>query len=181
MFDFKGNQIKEINDSNDEAVFIVTYYDKESLKNYIITGNVSNVKSYDYNTTKIYRRYGNNSQKVHGSMIITSNQGIVKLIESSWDGFFRIWNFHSGELLIRMRVGNTKIYSICLWNIKYLFVGCEDKMIKLVDLKTLKVVKNLIGHNKEVLSIQKVYHPKYGECLISQSSLKDQLKIWIKK
>ena len=139
------------------------------------------MKSYDYNASRIYRKYGNNSKKVHASLIVTFNQGIVKLIESSWDGYIRIWNFHSGELLRRIKAGNTKIYGICLWNFKHLFVGCEDKTIKLMDLKNLKIIKSLAGHNSEVLSIKKINHPKYGECLISQSSLKDQVKLWIKR
>ena len=31
------------------------------------------------------------------------------------------------------------------------------------------IVKSLIGHNNEVLTIKKIIHPKYGECLISQN------------
>ena len=163
VYDIRGNKIKNIDDFNDKIYYIDSYFDHKLCKNYIITGNVSNVKSYDYDTNKIYRKYGNNSKKVHASMIITYNRGIIKLIESSWDGFVRIWNFHSGELLRRIKTSNTKIYGICLWNNKYLFIGCEDKTIKLIDLKNLKIIKNFTGHNSEVLSIKKIIHPKYGE------------------
>ena len=181
VFDLKGNKIKEIEDFNDKIFYIDTYYDNKYAKNYIITGNVSNVKSYDYNQNKIYHKYGNSSKRVHASTIVTNIKEIIKLIESSWDGVIRIWNFHSGELLRRIKSSNNKIFGLCLWNSKYLFIGCHDKTIKLIDLKNGKVIKNLVGHNNEVLTVKKIIHPKYGECLISESYLQDQLKLWINK
>ena len=41
--------MKEINYTNDSSYYIDTYYDKELLKNYIITGNEGYIISYDYN------------------------------------------------------------------------------------------------------------------------------------
>ena len=180
VFDLKGNKIKEINNFNDKTFVIDSYYDDKLNKNYIITGNVGNVKSYCYDNCKIYHKYGNN-KRPHTSIVINHNFKIIKLIESSWDGVIRIWNFHSAELLRRINSSNNKIYGICLWNNKYLFVGCYDKTIKLIDIKIGKVVKNLVGHNYEILTIKKLSHPKYGECIISQSWLKEQLKLWINK
>ena len=43
------------------------------------------------------------------------------------------------------------------------------------------VVKNLKGHNNDVVTVKKVKHPKYGECLISQGSSNDNIKLWINK
>ena len=54
VFDFSGNKIKEFNNSNDQTFFIDIYYDKLLCENYIITGNVGHVKSYDYKNNKVY-------------------------------------------------------------------------------------------------------------------------------
>ena len=48
IFDIKGNKINEINDSNESIYFTDTYYDNKYSKNYIISGNIGQVKSYDY-------------------------------------------------------------------------------------------------------------------------------------
>ena len=62
VFDFKGNKKKEINDSKDISYFIDVYYDNNLFKNYIITSNENDVKSYDYNENKLYHQYSNNKE-----------------------------------------------------------------------------------------------------------------------
>ena len=57
-------------------------------------------------------------------------------------------------------------------------VGCENKSIKLVDLKNRKIIKNLTGHTNDVVTIRKIFIPEYGECLISQGWNEEKIKIW---
>ena len=45
-FNFNGEKVKEIKDSNDSTNFIDVYYDNKSSKNYIITLNSEDVKSF---------------------------------------------------------------------------------------------------------------------------------------
>ena len=68
---------------------------------------------------------------------------------------------------------------ICIWNSNYLFTGSKDNSIKLIDIKNLKIVKSLNGHNNYVCTIRKIVHPKYGGCIISQSWHNDDIKIWM--
>jgi WD40 repeat protein len=67
-----------------------------------------------------------------------------------------------------------------LWNNDYLFVACSDKTIKVLNLKTGLIPMCLKGHSDEVLTIKKIVHPKYGECLISQGWGNEKIKLWIK-
>ena len=84
VFDFKGNKIKEINGSEDNAYYIDNYYDNDLFKNYILTGNTGYIKSYDYNQNKIYHKYfENNNIYGHLSIIINKKKEITELIESS--------------------------------------------------------------------------------------------------
>ena len=181
IFDLKGNIIKEINDSNDKIFFIDSYYDSKLSKLYIITGNQGYVKSFDYNENKIYFQYSdNNDKRAHDSIIINENKDKINIIESSLNGNIRIWDFHSKELLRRIKITKRELYGICLWNNDYLFVGCDDNSIKLIDLKQRKIIKEFYSHNNEVITIKKLIHPKYGECLISQG-FDDQIKLWVNK
>ena len=181
VFDFKGNKIKEINDSAEITYFIDSYYDHKLSNNYIITGNKGFAKSYDYNNNGLFHKYDDNKDKNYefDSAIINNKEEIMQLIGSSRDGNIRIWNFYSGVLLNKIKIDNCRLYGICLWNKDYLFVGCDDKNIKLIDLNKGIVIKDLIGHNKSVAAIKKIIHPQYGECLLSQNIDNSQIKLWI--
>ena len=179
VFGLKGNKIKEINNSNENTYFINIYNDNNYSNNYIITGNEGYVKSYNYEKNKIYYKYyDNNNLEPHSSIVINEKKDIVELIESCFDGIIRIWNFHSGELLNKLFVDSNCLYGICLWNNEYLFVGCRNRTIKLIDLNERLIKSEFKGHNNYVLTIKKVIHPKYGECLISQG-YDDGIKLWI--
>ena len=179
IFDFHGKKIKEIKDFNFNTFFVDNFYDINLSKNFIITGNFGYVKSYDFNDNKIYHKYyDEDDNSNHLNIVINNYENIIKLIDSSNDGNIRIWEFHTGKLLNKIKICNDSLICICLWNKNNLFVGCNDKTIKLIDLKKKIVIKNLKFHNNEVVSIKKIIIPKYGECLVSQGYEKEQIKIW---
>ena len=183
IFDFKGKKIKEINQSDDDTFYIDAFYDKI---HYLITCNGNYVKSYDYNNNRLYHRYYeyyNNSNHLN-SIVYNNNENnneMIKLIETCEDGFIRVWNFHSGSIINRIDIGCKGLACICLWNINYIFVGDENKYIKLINLKSGKIIKCLTGHKKGGITIKKINHPKYGECIVSKGQYEDQIKIWINK
>ena len=67
-----------------------------------------------------------------------------------------------------------------MWNNEYIFVGCNDKTIKLIELNNGNIIKELKGHDGVVFSIKAIIDSKYGKCLISQGS-DDIIKLWIIK
>ena len=180
IYDFNGNKMNEIINSKEKTLFIDVYYDELLSKNFIISCNFNYVKSYDFQNNKLYRKYYDNMNEGHHSSIINENENAVQLIESCIDGNIRIWDFHSGYLLKKIRVSeNHFLYGLCLWNKKYLYVGCGDSTIKLVDLENKLVIKSLTGYNMEVLTIKKIIHPEYGECIICQGLYIDPIKVLI--
>ena len=108
-------------------------------------------------------------------------EDIIKLIESCYDGNIRIWDFHKGNLLNKINISNEWLRGICLWNKNYLFVGCDDKTIKLIDLNKNIIIKDLIKANRDMLTVKKICHYKYGECLVSQGWKDEQIKLWMIK
>ena len=178
IFNMESNKIKELNDSTENVYYIDTYYDNILLKNYVIVGNNNWIKSYDYNNNKIYNKYNDNSHNRHCSLIINSNDDKIKLIDSCFDGNIRIWDFHSGKLLNKIRVCDSWIIGICLWDNDYLCVGCGDKSMKIINLKKNLIDANLKCFKNKVLCIKKLNHPQLGECLISQGYEKEQIKLF---
>ena len=186
IYDLNGNKISEINDSNYNTYFINSYYDTKFNKNFIITGNAGYTTSFDFNKNKIYHQYIDNENDIeyactHDSIIvILDNEGITKLIESSVDGHIRIWNFHTCILFNKIKICNSALYGLCLLNEEYLFIGCEDKTIRILKLSNGRIMDhNLIGHKRDVIAIKKIIHPEFKECLLSQGLQKDQIKLWI--
>ena len=182
-FNLKGEKIKELKNSDEMTFFIDNYYDNILSKIYIITGNYGYVKSYDYDNNELYFKYKDkflNLFDTHFSIVINNKNDIVQLIESSCDGNLRKWNFHNGLLLNRIKVCDNYLHGICLWDNNYIFVGCQDKTMKLIELNTGLISQTLEDyHHNVVLTIKKIYHPKYGECLLSQGHDNSHIKLWI--
>ena len=192
IFNFKGEFIKDIDKLKDKANFIDVYYDKKYHKNYILISNECLIQSFDYNENKIYKTYReNNVNFCGGHFVIKEKNEITELIESCYDGYIKIWNFHSGDLLTKIKFSlpemtnkSTKVIEVgelCIWDDDYIFVGGNDLKIKLVELKTGKIIKELYNQEGSVKSLTQFIHPKYGQCLISQDQYSGKIKLWIIK
>ena len=201
IFGLNGNLIKEIKSSTDyNTLFIDTYFDEKKSINYIISGNCGFIEAYDYNNDKIYHKYTHVNDSNHKNQFnqdaiycyesiiistlddINDEKTILKLIASCSDGFIKIWNFHSGEILKIIKVFGVFLHSICLINNNYLAVGCGDKSIKIVDIKKGKAIKVLIGDASDINCIKCINHPNFGICLITKGNTKfhydDNIKLW---
>ena len=130
---------------------------------------------------KIYHIYADDNNTSHCSLIVYNKEEIVKLIESSWDSYIRIWNFHTGELFKKIEINYKYLNGICLWNKDYLFIGTSDTYIKLLDINNETIINEFSGHNNNVVTIKKIIHSKYGECLITQGIYNEPIKLWILK
>ena len=178
VFDFNGILIKVINDSNCYTYFIDIYYDEFSLITYIITGNKGAIRSYNYNSNKIYHKYYDNNNKNHYNIIIHhSKNNIIELIESSSDGNIRIWDFHSGVLLNNIKVNNTNLLGICLWDADHLLVGCSNNNVKMIELNNKLKINDLVNI-KDIITIKTIKHYKYGKCVISQGNYNSGIQLW---
>ena len=181
LFDMKGKKINEIKNSNESTLLIDTYYDNIISKTYIITGNIGYVKSYNYDKNKIYHIYNDNEcppNYGHFGFTINNFKGSIQLIDSCFDGSLRIWNFHSGLFLKKIKVSDKGLRSICLWNENYLFVGCDDNSFKLVEIKNGLVINSIKGHNNQVITIKKIIQYKNGDFLLTLNKDKSKLKLW---
>ena len=180
VFEINIGEIEIINDSYESTKFIRSYYDNKKDKNYIITGNKGYLKSYDFKSNKVYHKYyyglGWNSGLIN--VFREDDDDIIKLLESDGKDSIRIWNFHSGELLKEINIKEIRnIYGFCFWDNKYLFLGCDNNNIKLIDLRNSKIINNLNGHTDLVICIKKIKNRYYGECLITGDS-SGIIKLW---
>ena len=175
VFNYKKFLLKKINTEYNNN-FIISYYDSIESKNYIIVGTDYSVDSYDFNSNLLYQRYQEYNQKNFSkhNLILNDKEKIIKIIDCDYAKYIRIWDFHSGKLLMKIYISseyNININSLCLWNNNFLFIGTFNKIL-LINLKYGMIEDELLGHNN-VNCIQKIIHPELGECLISQGLIED--------
>lgn len=183
IFDFNGNKINEIKDSNFNTYFIDCYYDNNLSKNFIITGNSDLIRAYDNNNNEIYKKYYEKRGflNAHFSIVVykDDNDNNIKLISSSFEGCIKIFNFHTGMLLNKIEKKDTQFFGICLWNKQYLFCGSKEGLIYMADIINGKFVKNIEASDYDVITLKTISHPLYGNCMISQGILNKGIKMWI--
>ena len=178
IFNIKGDKLKEINNSNDKTVYIKSYYDIKELKYYIITGNGGFIKSYDYLENKIYHIYSKkNVNNCYYCVIVNYFKNILKIIGSCFEGYIIIWDFHIGNILNIIHVEKGLI-GICVWDDKYLFCGNNSKNLNVIDIEKELIINKYIGLNNILCTVKKINHPRYGESIVTQGLLNDQIKLW---
>ena len=84
---------------------------------------------------------------------------------------------------IIIKVINTnkcELAHIIEWNNKYIIVAdLDNESFKIIDLEENKIICDINGqHNSEIVCIKKIYHPIYGESLLSAAN-DNTIKLWI--
>ena len=176
ILNLNGNVEAEINKYIENVCFIDSYYDKNLLKSYIIICNINYTISYDYNYNKKYHKYDDKQMGHYNIIFNDDKKGVIKMFESCEDGILRIWDFHSAELLSKINISNYRLYGLCLLNNKLLLVGCEDKTMKLIEIKKGTVINSW---NISIIALKKINHPIYGQVIVSQGGNGD-INLWKK-
>ena len=81
VFDFKGRKIKDIKKSNEPTFFVESYFDEIfNCQNYIVTGNLNYVKSYNYNKNEVYHKYFDKCiNGYHYTIKMLNQNSVIKL------------------------------------------------------------------------------------------------------
>ena len=181
IFDFKGTNIRNIENNEDKSYIVETFFNSYQSKYYIIVGNENFIISYYFEDGLMYKKYYDFSSDncLHMFFTISCKDTDIYLIEADLIGYIRIWNFDTGVLLKKYLIGEKlKLRGLCMWNESYVFVGASDKTVKLVDLRNGEILDNL-KCNEIVCNIKKINTKKFGECLLLQGkSYNGQIKLW---
>ena len=109
------------------------------------------------------------SESKHYSGFIYNRNNNDYLCSSSYNGYINIWDLYNKNIFKIINTNNCFLYHIIEWNNKYIIVAdLLNKSFKIIDLDENKIISNIGGQHKGfVKCIKKIYHPIYGESLLS--------------
>jgi len=173
-----GKFIKYINNSNKYNIFyLLSWYNDN--KYYIIEFANNKIVINNLLEDKLYSELIQQPEDNHYSGFIKNKDNKDYLYSSSNNGYINIWDLYNKNIFKIINTNNCKLYNIIEWNNKYIMVAdCDNKSFKIIDIEAFKVISDINGiHKKDVKSIKKIYHPIYGESLLS-SDEDGIIKLW---
>ena len=90
-----------------------------------------------------------------------------------------IWDLYNKKIFKKINTNKCLLAHIIEWNNKYIIVAdVSNKSFKIIDLDENKIISDIGGqHIDKFVSIKKIYHPIYGESLLSCGNGKC-IKLW---
>ena len=162
--------------------YLLSWYNKKDNNYYIIQLAKERILINNLLENILFFIHKNNSNYftyyVSGFIFNKDNKDF--LCCSISDGYIEIFDLSIKVLINRINISSEKnwLQHIIRWNQRYIIVAdIYQKCFKIVDLQINKVISK-IKHTKGVSCIKKIYHPIYGESLLSAS--KDGfIKLWV--
>jgi len=174
-----GNFIKYFNNTNNIFIYyLLSWFNKKNNKDYIIQFANEKIMINNLLEDEIYSELIHQPEDSHYSGFIYSINDNDYLCSSSENGYINIWDLYNKNLIKIFNTNDCSLYHIIQWNNKYIIVadyinGC----FKVINLEN-DIIKDIEKqHTDSVICIKKIYHPQYGESLLSSSEDKT-IKLW---
>lgn len=155
------------------TIYLNKYY--YNFKNYLLYGGAeANIELRDIESGEIIHKYDDDCS--HWVEIYEINNEKRVIAANYKKCFIKIFDFDTENIIKTLIIEKEKekdkhIFSFCLWNEKYILVGCLYS-IKLFNIDEGNLIKEFNGifSGWGVLSIFKFNHPILGDCIIANDS-----------
>ena len=176
-----GEFIKYINNTNSKFIYyLLSWYNKKNNKYYIIQFCFQGIIINNLIENEIYSELKQDKdEESHFSGFIYEKDNNDYLCSSSDNGYINIWDLYNKKLFKVFYIKNCFFAHIIKWNNKYIIVAdYNNKSFKIIDLEEKDKIYDINGQHKDpVICIKKIYHPLYGESLLSAAYDKT-IKLW---
>jgi len=162
------------------AYFSNSYYDDNKDESFIILGTEKNIKSYIYcsNNIKVYHEFSDGTEIRHNYVMIKKEKEITKLFDGSNDGYIRIWNFHTGELLNKILIcKNYRVLGFDFLDDKYIICGNSKDIIEIFDIETKKFINRVGVCFQDPYYIKTINIPNDAQYLFAYSQSYQEIEI----
>ena len=173
------NFFRYINNTNNIVIcYLLSWYNKRNNKYYIIQLAKEKIIINNLLEDEIYSELIHEPENYHNSGFIYKKDDNDYLCSSSFNGYINIWDLYNKNIYKVINTNNCCLYHINQWNNKYIIVANFYKeCFKIIDIDN-NIIKDIEKkHSDNVICVKKIYHPKYGESLLSASRDKT-IKLW---
>ena len=177
VFNLKGTMLRNIGNKADYTYFINSYFDSKKNAFYIINANSQDVKILDFKDGSTVKIFKDDSSTWHMSAFINDIDNVTYLFETDGNGNLRIWDFEKITIHKKVSCSGCSLRGIIQWNEKYIVAASSDKSFKVINLDSNTLEHSQVVHDNVLCSVQKILHPKLGECLIT-CAIDGKLKIY---
>ena len=175
-----GQLIKYISYSNKSAVYyLLSWYNKNNNKYYIVQFTFKAILINSVIDDELYCELIQEPEDNHLSGFIYNSDNKDYLCSSSYNGYIHLWDLFNKSIYKIISTNDCVLCNIIQWNNKYSIVDDYDnKSFKIIDFEKGQVVKDIKGeHTDKVPCVKKLYHPLYGESLLSAGQ-DNTIKLW---
>ena len=170
-----------IKESNfDNIYYLLLWYNQQNKKNYLIQFSFKKIliNNLDLKDNEIYAKLTQEPENEHFSGFIFSKNNFEYLCTSCYNGFIHIWDLCNKKIVYKIDT-KSLLCHIIKWNEKYAIAAdYENKSFIIIDLNEKKIYNDIsIEHTLEVKCVKKLFHPKYGECLLT-AGRDSVIKLW---
>ena len=175
-----GKFIKCINNTNYNRIYyLLSWYNKKNNKYYIIQFSFKKIIINNLIEEELYSELIQEPEDSHYCGFIYEKENKDFLCSSSFNGYINIWDLYNKKIFKIININECYLTYIIEWNSKYIIVAdFYNKSFKIIDLEKNKIISDIKGqHIDNVVCIKKIYHPVYGESLLSGAEDKT-IKLW---
>ena len=175
-----GQLIKYISYSNKSAVYyLLSWYNKNNNKYYIVQFTFKAILINSVIDDELYCELIQEPEDNHLSGFIYNLDNKDYLCSSSYNGYIHLWDLFNKSIFKIISTNDCVLCNIIQWNNKYSIVADYDnKSFKIIDFEKGQIVKDISGeHTDKVPCVKKIYHPLYGESLLSAGQ-DNTIKLW---
>ena len=167
------------NSKNISIFYLLLWYNKKNDNYFIIQLANGIILINNLYQMEIYSKLVQKEESEHYSGFIYNKDDNDYLCCSSLNGLVNIWDLYNQKIFKIINTNKCLLYHIIQWNNRYIIVADLDKKsFKVIDIINERVISNVGGqHSYNVKCIKKIYHPIYGECLLS-CDIDKTIKLW---
>ena len=171
--------IKAIKNTNNYRIlYLLSWYNKNNNNYYIIQLTSKGIIINNLIEDELYSILIQQPEFGHDSGFIYSKDNYDYLCSSSEKGLINIWNLYNKNIFKVINT-NFNIINIIQWNDKYIISSDYKKnSIIIIDIEANKIISSIQGqHTGGIICFKKIYHPIYGESLLT-ASFNKSIKLW---
>ena len=174
-----GKFIKYLDNTNNKRIYyLLSWHNKTNNKYYIIELTYEKIIINNLLEKELYSELMNQSEDNFNSGFIYTKDKNDYLCSSSENGIIYIWDLFKKNILKTINIKNSFLYHIIQWNNIYIIVAdYKNGSFKIINLENENVSDINEKNNGALFCIKKIYHPKYGESLLTAGENKT-IRLW---